>query len=72
MSRILLITHHITLCISCIAFLLVFYTCAFYVRPCGAKIKNSNGADPKECGGPQASSGKDSNIALNQGKHRCI
>jgi hypothetical protein len=60
--------HHIAPCTPCIAFLLVSHTCAFCVRPCGAEIKNSSGADPKECGGPQASNGENTTIALDQGK----
>jgi hypothetical protein len=34
------------------ALLLVSHTFAFYDRPHGAEIRNSSGADPKECGGP--------------------
>jgi hypothetical protein len=33
MSRILLIIHHIALCIPCIAISLVSHTCAFCVDP---------------------------------------
>jgi hypothetical protein len=55
-----------------LCFLLVSHTCAFCVRPHGAEIKYSSGADPKECGGPQASSGEDTNITLDQGKPQCI
>jgi hypothetical protein len=60
--------HHIALCTACIALLLVSHTCAFYDRPCGFEIGTSSVACQKECGGPQAPSCVDTNIAIGSWK----
>jgi hypothetical protein len=57
MLRLLLFNYHIALCTRCIALLLVSHTCAFFDR---------------SRGGPQASSGENTNLALDQDKPRCI
>jgi hypothetical protein len=40
--------------------------------PCRAEIESSSGASPKAYGDPQATSCVDTNLALDQGKPRCI
>jgi hypothetical protein len=62
---------------SCIAshavhFLALSYTCAFAIDLAEPKLEVQVRRVQKEQGDPQASSGEDTNIAFEQGKHQYI
>jgi hypothetical protein len=46
MLKLLLFMHHIVLCISCIAHLIIAHIYAYKGRSRGARIEISNGASP--------------------------
>jgi hypothetical protein len=64
--------HHIALCTPCIT--LVNGGHLLHMRVDHAESKSEVQAErvQKEYDGPQVSSVKDTNLALNQGKHWCI
>jgi hypothetical protein len=54
MVKLLTIMHHLTLCITCIAFILVSHTCIFFDRPCGARTRGTAGASTRRGREPRA------------------
>jgi hypothetical protein len=72
MVKVLMIMHHISLCSPCIA--LVIGGQLFLMRVDHAELESEFQVKQVQWafGGPQASSGKDNNLALDQGKPQCI
>jgi hypothetical protein len=68
----LLILHHIIVCTPCI----VVFNCGhlLHIRVDHVEPKTENQAEQVQWvfRGPQSSSGEDTNLALDQGKPRCI
>jgi hypothetical protein len=62
MVKLLMILQHITLCISCIIFILVSHTCIFVI----------NNVEPKCEKPPESAPVEDANPELDQGKPRYI
>jgi hypothetical protein len=67
-----MIMHHIALCISCIASLPLAHARSFMLGQVEPESKIQAEQVQRLFGGAQASSGKDTNLALDQGKPRCI
>jgi hypothetical protein len=68
----IMIMDHIALCTPCIALVNGGHLLQMQVDHAEPEAEVQKGSKTKECSEVQVSSGKDTNLALDQGKPRCI